>query len=453
MRHLVIGAGPAGLAAVETLRALDPQAEIALVCDEPAYARMVLPYYLQGSIEERAVLTADAGWFEDRGVNVHLERRVERLEPAEHRVLLDDGTALEYDRCLVATGSRVRTPDVEGADSAVPMWTLEHARTWLGSPRAETVVVGAGFIAFTILDAVAERSGSVRFLEREAQILPRMLDAASAGLVQRHLEARGIQVRTGVELERIEEAGARRWLQLAGGESLECDSVLLATGIQPNVEFLQGSGVDLNHAIVVDDRMQTSARDVYAAGDVAEGPDLQGGARTVRAIQPVAVDHGRVAAANMAGEDVRYDGALTMNILAVQGLEATSFGRWESEDDVTRVENPADGIYRKYVWEGDRLAGGILVGPTHAVSGLNDVGMLKGLVQSGAALGPWRAHLEENPLDLRRPYVASGAAKTLLGTTLLAGRASTGGGFRWPAVAPKRARTPHHGVLTGGSSR
>jgi len=181
VRHLVIGAGPAGLAAVETLRALDPQAEIALVCDEPAYARMVLPYYLQGSIEERAVLTADAGWFEDRGVNVHLERRVERLEPAEHRVLLDDGTALEYDRCLVATGSSVRTPDVEGADSAVPMWTLEHARTWLGSPHAETVVVGAGFIAFTILDAVAERSGSVRFLEREAQILPRMLDAASAG--------------------------------------------------------------------------------------------------------------------------------------------------------------------------------------------------------------------------------------------------------------------------------
>ena len=162
MRHLVIGAGPAGLAAVETLRALDPQAEIALVCDEPPYARMVLPYYLQGNIEERAVLTADAGWFEARGVETVLGRRVTRLEPAEHRVVLDDGTALEYDRCLVATGSRVRTPEVAGADSAVPMWTLEHARTWLGSPHSETVVVGAGFIAFTILDAVVARSRSVR---------------------------------------------------------------------------------------------------------------------------------------------------------------------------------------------------------------------------------------------------------------------------------------------------
>jgi len=97
--------------------------------------------------------------------------------------------------------------------------------------------------------------------------------------------------------------------------------------------------------------------------------------------------------------------------------------------------------------------GGILVGPTHAVSGLNDVGMLKGLVQSGVSLGPWRAHLEENPLDLHRPYVASGAAKRLLGSTLLAGRASAGGGFRGSAVAPRRSRTSRHGVLTGGSPR
>ena len=153
----------------------------------------------------------------------------------------------------------------------------------------------------------------------------------------------------------------------------------------------------------------------------------------------------------MAGSDVAYSGSLTMNILAAQGIEATSFGRWEQDGDVQIVENAPDRIYRKYVWDGDVMVGGILVGPTVAVSGTNDVGKLKGLVQTGIALGPWKSYLEENAVDLRRPYVASGAGKKLLESTLLTGRASSGGGFRFPKLPAARQRKPHHATLAEGA--
>ncbi len=449
MHHVIVGAGPAGQNAIETLRALDASARITLVCNEPPYSRMVIPYYLQGRIEERAVMTGDESWFKELSVETRFGVEVSGLSPDAHRLELSDGSSLEYDRLLIATGSRVRRPPIEGLDGegVIPMWTLEHAQSFLGGAHRETVIVGAGFIAFTVLDAIAERSELVHFVEIESQVLPRMLDANAAALMEAHLVDHGIAVNTDVTLEKIEQSGGRRRLQLSKGSPIDCDAVILATGVRGNVEFLEGSGVALDEAIVVDEHMRTSVADVYAAGDVAQGPDLLGGPARVQAIQPTAVDHGRVAAANMAGESVAYSGSLTMNVLAARGLEACSFGRWEETGDVTVVENATNRIYRKYVWEGAVMIGGILVGPTLAVSGMNDVGMMKGLIQTGADLSSWRPYLEENPLDLRRPYVGSGAAQKLLQSTLLAGRVSSGGGFRFPSLPAVRKRSAHHATF------
>jgi len=447
------------MAALQTLRALDAEAEIVLVCDEPAYARMVIPYYLQGNIEEQAVFTADAAWLAEERIETHSNCRVTSVNPDARSIELDDGTALSYDKLLIATGSRATRPPIEGADGEgiVNMWTLEDAKAYLAGPTDDTVIVGAGFIAFTILDAIAARSKNVSFVEIEPQILPRMLDAEAAECFEAALAQKGIAFHKGAAVERIEQADGRRRIHIAGGTTLDADAVVMATGILPNLEFLEGSGIAIDHGIVVDEMLRSSAPDVYAAGDVAQGLELGTAASRVHAIQPTATDHGRIAAANMAGEEVRYSGSLTMNILAALGHEACSFGLWDGTGhDCTLVANRAGGIQRKYVWggpDGDVLVGGALVGPTLAVSGTNDVGMLKGLVQTGVALGPWREYLEENPLDLRRVFVASGAAQELLKSTLLTGRVSTGGGFRFPKLAPVRTRKVHHAELVTGAPR
>ena len=459
MRHVIVGAGPAGLAALQTIRSLDSSAEIALVCDEPACARMVLPYYLLGNIEERAVRTADDAWLAQQQVEAHIGRRAAGVDVAARRLALDDGSELAYDRLLIATGSRATRPPIDGADGEgiVNLWTLADANAYLGAGHEETVVVGAGFIAFTILDALAARSQRVSFVEIESRILPRMLDPQAADCFEGALTSKGIAFHTGAAVERIEQAGGRRKLHLASGATLEADAVVMATGIQPNLDWLEGSGIETDHGVLVDETMRSSVEGVYAAGDVAQGLDLSTGERRVHAIQPTATDHGRVAGAAMTGEAVHYAGSLTMNILAAQGLEACSFGLWGDEArPSTVVSNPGGGIYRRYVWggeAGDVLVGGTLVGPTLAVSGTNDVGMLKGLVQTGVALGPWRDYLEENPLDLRRAFVASGAARSLLGSTLLTGRVSTGGGFRFPKLAAVRSRKPHHAEFVAGAPR
>jgi len=459
-RHLIVGTGPAALSALETIRALDEEAKITLVGNEPPYARMVLPYYLQGKIEERAVMTGDEASFKGKGIETHFGVSVTAVDPKGHRVTLDDGSSLEFDRLLLATGSRVSSPSIEGLDlpGVVNMWTIADAKSFLDGPHSETVIVGAGFIAFTVLDALAARSKKLSFVEFEPQILPRMLDAVSAKTLQSHLKQRGVSILTDVRVERISEEGGRRRLHLSNGNTLDADAVVIATGVQPNVGFLHDSGIETGSGpgagIVVDEYLRTNASDVYAAGDVAEAFELMTGARRVHAIQPTAVDHGRVAGANMLGKNVQYAGSLTMNVLAVQDLEACSFGLWRGDGhETTVVSNEAAGVYRKYVWSDDRLVGGILLGPTASVSGLNDVGMLKGLIQTGVALGSWKEYLKQNPMDLRRAFVASGAAKELLGSTLLTGRVTVRGGFRFPALAARRARSPHHADLVEGAPR
>lgn len=468
-RHVIIGAGPAGINAMETIRALDAGASIDLVCDEPAYARMVLPYYLEGKIEQRGVMTGDDAYFKDCGVTAHLGAKVASVDTAGRTVNLDIGTSLPFDRLLIATGSRAARPNIDGLDrdGVVCMWTLDDANRYLAGTRAHTVIVGAGFIAFTILDALIAKSERITFIELEAQVLPHMLDAASAAIMKTHLEDAGVDVRTGARLERIDATDSGHRLQLDSGGTIDCDAVVVAAGVQPNVEFLAGSGIEIGGGrgagILVDDELQTGVEGVYAAGDVAEAPDLLTGQRRVHAVQPTAVDHGRVAGVNMCGESVSYSGSLIMNILAAQGLEACSFGDWagersgtaaspEGRSEIQVMENTANRIYRKYVWDGDVMVGGILVGPSLAVTNVNDVGMLKGLIQTGVSLGPWKAYLDGNPLDLRRCYVASGASEQLLNSTLLSGRESTGGGFRFPATPPRRARSIHHATLFTGKA-
>jgi len=427
---------------------------------------MVLPYYLQGKIEQRGVMTGDDAYFEDRDVTLHLGAKVASIDCASRAVNLDAGPSLPFDRLLIATGSRAARPNVEGLDreGVVCMWTLDDANHFLAKPRAHTVIVGAGFIAFTILDALVAKSERVTFIELEAQVLPHMLDAASAAIMKTHLEHAGVEVRTGVRLGRIDAANSGHRLVLDGGDTIDCDAVVVATGVQPNVEFLAGSGIEIGSGrgagILVDDQLQTSVEGVYAAGDVAEAADLLTGQRRVHAVQPTAVDHGRVAGVNMCGESVTYAGSLIMNILAAQGLEASSFGDWEGagggartgEIETQVMENAANRIYRKYVWDGDVMIGGILVGPSLAVTNANDVGMLKGLIQTGVSLGPWKAYLAENPLDLRRCYVASGASAQLLDSALLSGRESKESSFRFPAVPPRRARSIHHATLFTGKA-
>ncbi|PYN56282.1 MAG: pyridine nucleotide-disulfide oxidoreductase [Candidatus Rokuibacteriota bacterium] len=424
-RHLVIGGGTAGMNAIRTIREEESErSSITLVSAERPYSRMVLPYYLDRSIAESHVFTATGKVLADWGVTAHLGKRVTALDTSASACTLDDGTTIPYDDCLIATGSSAVRAPVPGADGrgVHSFWTLDEARGVIAQiqPGSHVVMVGAGFIAFTILNSILSLGAKLTIVEIAPRILPRMIDDTGAALVQAWLKEHGVAVRTGAKVARIEDVKGRKRLKFAAGGDLVCDVVIMATGIKTNLEWLKGSPVKVNQGIVVDEYLRSSVPNVYAAGDVAEGRDLISQKAAVHAIEPTAQEHGRIVGANMAGKNVRYRGSLIINIVEVCHLDVASFGAWDDTGaeaaSSVKADRPA---YRKLLWRGDRLTGAIILGRSSDIWTVNDVGMLKGLVQSGVSLGRWKAYLKKNPFDVKPAFIAAKTTSTLLPETVL----------------------------------
>ena len=194
-------------------------------------------------------------------------------------------------------------------------------------------------------------------------------------------------------------------MTLSDGEVLPCDLVIVAAGVAPNVDFLKGIGVKMGKGVLVDDRMQTSVASIYAAGDVAEGPDFFTGEPSVSAIQPNAADQARVAAMNMAGRETHLPGVLAINVLDTLGLISTSFGQWwgEPADKGGSAVERADEINHRYLslqFKDDVLIGATSVGHT------DHVGVLRGLIQTRTPLGDWKNVLMNDPTAFMEAYLA-----------------------------------------------
>jgi len=440
--HLIIGGGPAAINAVETIRDFDNgAARITLVSDEPAYSRMVLPYWLANQIPRQQVFTADDAYYDALKVERRLGQRVAKIDPQGRTVTLDDGQPLAFDNLLIATGSSAVVPPIPGADlpGVHPLWTLAHTEAVLQAAgtraKPEVLFIGAGFIGFIVLNAMYKRGWKLHVVEMADHVLPRMLDRDGARLVEDWLKKKDIALHLGTTVREIAAAGDRKRVTLADGKQVEADLVIVATGIRPNLDLIQGSGIQTDQGILVNDRMQTNFPHVYAAGDVAQGPDLFG-LPAVHAIQPTAIDHGRVAGANMAGHEVHYPGSLLMNITDVCGLQCASFGRWnDPAAEAMTIRNPDRPVYRRLLWTGDQVTGAVFIGPANDVGMLNDVGMVKGILQTRTPLGEWKEFLRANPFDIRRPYVAARVAARLAGTTLL-GRPAKPRQYRYQGRQP-----------------
>jgi NAD(P)H-nitrite reductase large subunit len=430
-RHLIIGGGTAGINAIRTIREEETErSEITLVSAERPYSRMVLPYFLDRSIAESHVYTANADVLAHWDVKTHIGRRATHLQVAASAVTLDDGTRIEYDDCLIATGSSAVRAPVPGADGSGvhSFWTFDHARAVLAAiaPGSHVVMIGAGFISFTILNSILALGATLTVVEIAPRILPRMIDATGAELVEQWLTSHGVRIRTGATVSAIEDVPAkggkppRKRVRFQKGADVVGDVVIMATGIRTNLEWLKDPGIRIGQGIVVDRYLRSSVPNVYAAGDVAEGPDLLSGAGAVHAIEPTAQEHGRVAGANMAGKTVEYRGSLLINIVEVAHLDVASFGRWDDPEaevvTALRGDRPA---YRKLLFHGARLTGAIILGPSSDIWTTNDVGMLKGLVQTGNALDGFREHLARNPFDVKTAFIAARTTARLLPETIV----------------------------------
>jgi len=409
MNYVIIGAGPAGVTAAETLRHEDAQANICLIGNEPEppYSRMAIPYYLTGKITEQgSYLREDQQQLAGQGIEVR-QARVTAIDNLAQTVSLDDGSSLPYDKLLIATGSTPLRPPVSGMDHqrVSSCWTLEDARQIikLAESGSEVVLIGAGFIGCIILEALVERGVKLTVIETGNRMVPRMLDEKAGGLLKSWCENQGVKVLTSCSVQSLSEnPDGSLAVSLDNGQSLNARLVITATGVKPNLDLLANMPIKTDSGILVNDRLQSSDKNIYAAGDVAQGIDFSTGNYEVQAIQPTATDHGRIAALNMAGHDYQHHGSLNMNVLDTLGLISHSFGLWMGVEGGDSVElyNPDDFRYLNLQFDGDLLVGASCTGMTQ------HIGVLRGLIESKISLGEWKERLIEDPLSFVEAYMA-----------------------------------------------
>jgi NAD(P)H-nitrite reductase large subunit len=363
MRIVIIGAGPAGVTVVETLRQYGSQAEVVMLTDEPypPYSPPAMVVYFETG--EAVHFWRGQDFAERMAVDYRSAARVAGVMPHEHAIRLDSGETLNYDRLVIATGGRLYAP-VEGSDKPgiCNFKSLTAAEELVGlvrSGQAQTaLIVGAGFIGVEVGLLLADLGLQVTQLVR-SRVMRSMLDPETSELVLGMMQARGVRVVRGADADAVAFLGEPRALavQMRSGTERTADVLVAATGLRPNIGFLTGSGIECGFGVLVDDHQRTNHAHVYAAGDVAETRDRLTGQRYVHAIFSNAVEQGRVVACNLLGLDVAYDGADSMNSLKHLGLPIIAVGHMEGEELRLRK----DGTLRKIWLQDGRITGFRLV--------------------------------------------------------------------------------------------
>lgn len=409
MHHVIIGAGPAAVSAAEHIKKLDARSEVTMLAaeDVPPYSRMAIPYYLVGNIEQEGTyLRKDAAHFDKLGINVR-HARASVINPHAKEVTLGDEGTIGYDKLLIATGATATKPPIPGIDldAVHNCWSLADAHKIIekAKPGSNVVLMGAGFIGCIILESLAARKVNLTVIEMENRMVSRMTNSTMGTMIKDWCEDQGIRVLTSTKVDRIDSQNGSLSVSTNTGESIAADLVICATGVRSNTGFIEGCGVVINMGVVVGDYMETSVADIYAAGDVAQGKDFSTGEYYVQAIQPTAVEHGKIAAQSMVqGHVTQNPGNVNMNVLDTVGLISTSFGLWMGVEggDESELVDKENYRYINLQFKDDVLVGASSLGMTQ------HVGVMRGLIQTASPLGEWKDKLMENPMRLPEAYLA-----------------------------------------------
>ena len=366
MKYLIAGGWAAGTTAAQHLRKLDLSSEITVVDAESVayYPRPDLIEYLAGRKSKDQLIVHGASWYGENRITLISGRRIMHVHAIEHEVTLDDGTVLSYDRLLLANGASPFVPPLPGIDQAgvFTLRTLDDADALLARivPGATVVVVGGGLLGLEAARALAERGMKATIIEFASRLLPNQLDERSAEMLVEHLQASGITTLLGAESQQIVsgEHGATGVL-LKNGRLAQGEFILFSTGVRPNATVAQEAGIAIGRGIQVNDSMQTSAPDVYAAGDVVEHRGR------VYGIVPPCLEQARVAAQNMVSPGTAtYEGSIMSSSLKTCGIDVLSMGNINptQEQHVQVIQAQGQQAYRKVVLENGIIVGVILYG-------------------------------------------------------------------------------------------
>ncbi|MCF8125566.1 MAG: FAD-dependent oxidoreductase [Desulfotignum sp.] len=372
MKHLIIGNGIAGINAARAIREMDTTAGIFMVSDEtfPPYSRPMISYVLEGS-EPHAKLPLFAGnIYEDLNITPVLGHRVTHLDVKKKVVHLENGTDIDFQKLLIASGADARHIRVPGAELG-NIFTMRTQKDVLDHLAAisqgvkNALVLGGGLVGFKAAHALLKRGIKVTMLITSAYPLAMQVDPTAGKMILKELQAHGLSVKVGVSVSSFDGDTRVKKASLDSGETLDCDLVIVGKGVDPSLGFIAENDIAIDYGILVDPYLCSSVPDIYAAGDAAESMDIARQKRWVNAIWPEAAVQGKIAGYNMAGRKVACPGSLGRNVMRIFGLDVMTAGlaNPDGADDLEIIQAGGEkaGVYRSLVFCRDILVGAVLV--------------------------------------------------------------------------------------------
>jgi NAD(P)H-nitrite reductase large subunit len=342
-RYVIIGSGAAGIGATEAIRCHDPSSSITLICDEPAgyYSRPGLAYYLTGEVVERQLYPFSEGDFH-RLKAQRLLARVTRIHRAERQVELLNGATLPYDRLLIATGAMAASTKLPGinAEGVVKLDNMDDARRILKMARRgrTAVVVGGGITALEIVEGLVARGVKVHYFLRGERYWNNVLDEVESNIVLHRLQEDGVQIHFHTELAEVLTKKNRVEAVLTkDGRQLRCSLVAVAIGVRPRIQLAEDCGLETERGILVNEYLQTSDPNIFAAGDVGQAFDPQTGNYLLDSLWGPAREQGTVAGYNMSGRYSIYQKQMPFNVTRLAHLTTTIIGMVGRGDDLDMI--------------------------------------------------------------------------------------------------------------------
>jgi len=407
--YLIVGASHAGLSALDAIRLNDEENAVTIITKEETlpYSPTILPYFISGQTSLEQIFLRDDKVLKNIGVHFVKGAEVTAVNPVAYTVSLSSGKTMKYDKLLLATGATPALPAIDGLNE-VPYYVLRTLQDALRLKDAEPIarsvaILGAGLIGMHAAESLAQKGMIVKMIEIQAQVLPGYFDEEAASLIQQVFMEKGIAINTASKVEKVSRTNGGVFLNLESGQQISADLLLITTGVQPCIDYLNGSGIETDKGILVNETMRTNLDRIWAAGDVVQAPRFFDSENALNTNLPNAVEQGRIAGMDMSSDPALkpYPGGIRQNTYKFFNHRAFTVGviSWQDLQEgiqVDRIFLPERMRYQKLVFQNRRLIGAV---------GINtdmDPGVIVELIRRKIDLSGVKTRFSDLPLETGR---------------------------------------------------
>ena len=393
-KYVIIGNSVAGINAAEAIRSIDKKGSLCIISDEKyhIYSRPLISYYLAGKINKERMYYRDMDFYKENNIDLMLSKKTTSIDASKKKNIgLADGEKIVFEKLLVATGGKPIIP--EGFKTGNGVFTFikwddaDGIKEYIKKKNVKNVVVvGAGLIGLKATEGLMGLGVGITIVELADTILSATFDKEASLIIEKALSKSGCKIKTGTTVKEIvykksvsKNEKTIEKVILKNKEKIPCQLVILAIGVTPNTELAKNTQIKVNRGIVVDDKMQTTVKDIFAAGDVVEGYDFLLGVSRPIAIWPNASKQGKVAGYNMAGSKKTYEGSFAMNSVELGGIPTISMGITAPvgpDFEVLSELNKKEATYKKIIIKDSKIVGAIFVNK------IDRAGIFTGLIKN-----------------------------------------------------------------------